>query len=1007
MKIRRTSLVVVSLVMVLGWVRISYADFAEDFENYTTQVQMETKWQQLGTSKAQLMTDGAYNNVPTAGTNYQAASGTNDFKSVYRFAPDFGRYSVWFYDNDDYQSIFQVVLTTGGNSDTGIGVGYVYWWNADSYVVYCDPTYYQVATAARSKGWHHVEWELTDPGCKVYFDGNLAATITPDMLNGSSWQQFSNGADGFKFANYWSGQSSLGYYIDGFTHVSPADEDFENYSTQIQMEAKWQQLGTSKAQLMTDGAYNKVPTTGSNYLAAPGTNDFKSVYTFSPDFGRYSVWFYDNDDYLSIFQMVLTAGGNSDTGIGVGYVYWWDMNHYVVYCDPTYYQVTAAARSKGWHHVEWELTDPGCKVYFDGNLAATITPDMLNGSSWQQFSNGADGFKFTNHWSGESSLGYYIDGFTHVSVPVPASTWTLGMPIITYFTGPPMIDANAQQMVEGGWNLVWAWSPAELDVAQAHGLRAMWAGSLDSTTVKSIRNHPALYAYYITDEPSAAKFSELASTMSHLRVLDPNHMAYINLFPTYASSTQLGTSDYPTYLSQYMSIVKPSLLSYDNYQFLTRGDKSDYFMNLAIISRTAKQAGIPFLNIVQACSYDSGMRVPNGNQLRYLYYTSLAYGAQGISDFVYSVLPGGMASEDGTPRELYYTAKTINPEFVAITQQVQSMDHIGAYHLGDLPPGFGTTDGSSPMRLPGDSPFTLSPGIPNTNYVNWQPVRGAVLGFWGPNDLLSGATHTLVVNLNYSNALSTRVIGPGNLSVFDPATGMWIAQGHAYADVSLLPGGGVLVGLTSAVTPALSVTPGSQLVGAPTGTTTFNVSNAGTGMMPWSAQVIDGGSWLSISSGGSGTNSGTINVAFTANSGWTATRTGTIRITASGTLGSPIDVTVVQTKDRLPGDANEDNAVDVGDLGILAANYGGTGKSWGQGDFNNDGAVDVGDLGILAAHYGTNASSADWATDYAQAFGTTVDADTSDTGSSACSDLGLPLIAGLALMGLMLVKLEE
>jgi hypothetical protein len=73
--------------------------------------------------------------------------------------------------------------------------------------------------------------------------------------------------------------------------------------------------------------------------------------------------------------------------------------------------------------------------------------------------------------------------------------------------------------------------------------------------------------------------------------------------------------------------------------------------------------------------------------------------------------------------------------------------------------------------------------------------------------------------------------------------------------------------------------------------------------------------------------------------------------------------------------------------------------------------VDVGDLGILAANYGTNASSANWATDCAQAFGTTVDDESSEeedtVGYSVCSALGLPLIAGLVLMGLMLVRLEE
>jgi hypothetical protein len=103
--------------------------------------------------------------------------------------------------------------------------------------------------------------------------------------------------------------------------------------------------------------------------------------------------------------------------------------------------------------------------------------------------------------------------------------------------------------------------------------------------------------------------------------------------------------------------------------------------------------------------------------------------------------------------------------------------------------------------------------------------------------------------------------------------------------------------------------------------------------------------------------------------------------------------------------------VDVGDLGILAANYGKTsGATWAQGDFNNDGAVDVGDLGILAADYSKGSTSAsNFSADYAKVFGTTTAEDTTDNtvGDSACSGLGLPLIAGLVLMGLMLVKLEE
>ena len=81
--------------------------------------------------------------------------------------------------------------------------------------------------------------------------------------------------------------------------------------------------------------------------------------------------------------------------------------------------------------------------------------------------------------------------------------------------------------------------------------------------------------------------------------------------------------------------------------------------------------------------------------------------------------------------------------------------------------------------------------------------------------------------------------------------------------------------------PLLSVSPTNQAVSNDAGTATFNVSNTGAGTMSWTAAVTSSGSWLSITSGSSGTDSGTITCAFSANAG-TAARTGTIRVTAAG-----------------------------------------------------------------------------------------------------------------------------
>jgi hypothetical protein len=127
-----------------------------------------------------------------------------------------------------------------------------------------------------------------------------------------------------------------------------------------------------------------------------------------------------------------------------------------------------------------------------------------------------------------------------------------------------------------------------------------------------------------------------------------------------------------------------------------------------------------------------------------------------------------------------------------------------------------------------------------------------------------------------------------------------------------------------------------------------------------------------------------------------------------------VSVEILAKETHTPGDANGDGSVDVSDLGILAANYGKTsGAAWDLGDFNGDGAVDVSDLGILAANYGRNAGGADFDADYAKVFGTAVDDSTASakaddgSGNALCGSLGLSLIAGLMLMGLMIVTLDE
>ncbi|MCK5738966.1 BACON domain-containing protein, partial [bacterium] len=97
----------------------------------------------------------------------------------------------------------------------------------------------------------------------------------------------------------------------------------------------------------------------------------------------------------------------------------------------------------------------------------------------------------------------------------------------------------------------------------------------------------------------------------------------------------------------------------------------------------------------------------------------------------------------------------------------------------------------------------------------------------------------------------------------------------------------------STMPPELSLTPLTLNVDENSGSTTFDVANAGWGTMDWNASVVSGNSWLTITAGSSGTNTGTITCNFSANPDSTR-RTGTIRITSPGATNSPIDVTIVQ-----------------------------------------------------------------------------------------------------------------
>ncbi|MCX6983361.1 MAG: hypothetical protein NT118_01230 [Lentisphaerae bacterium] len=204
-------------------------------------------------------------------------------------------------------------------------------------------------------------------------------------------------------------------------------------------------------------------------------------------------------------------------------------------------------------------------------------------------------------------------------------------------------------------------------------------------------------------------------------------MAYINLLPTYATRDQLGVNQtertkgplgypdnfagigandltveaYNEHLRQYIELMKPELLSYDHYHFLKNAvDGQQYFLNLALIRNASLKTGIPFINIVQACTIEPAWRLVNADEMRWLAFTTVVYGGRGISWFLYwgPVSYGGMYV-DGKRMPLADFAAEINKDIAALGPELMKLESTDVYQTKPLPIGSQAFPDSSPVMI--------------------------------------------------------------------------------------------------------------------------------------------------------------------------------------------------------------------------------------------------------------------------------------------------------------------
>ena len=231
--------------------------------------------------------------------------------------------------------------------------------------------------------------------------------------------------------------------------------------------------------------------------------------------------------------------------------------------------------------------------------------------------------------------------------------------------------------------------------------------------VTDYANCPALYGYHLLDEPSSLLFDSLGQISREIKRLDPAHLPYINLLPTYANTKQLGAPDYKDHLARFGRITRPRLFSYDHYTLLKKGGiRTDYYENMELVRAESVRTGIPWWYVHSSGAY-SGYRAPTAAEMRWQLLTSLAYGAKGVSYWHYwgrtqkNDARTGVVDPDGKPTRLYGILKELNRETQILGDILLPATCTEVLHVGTIPAGTRRMGKDAIVQLPPDKPLMV------------------------------------------------------------------------------------------------------------------------------------------------------------------------------------------------------------------------------------------------------------------------------------------------------------
>jgi hypothetical protein len=272
----------------------------------------------------------------------------------------------------------------------------------------------------------------------------------------------------------------------------------------------------------------------------------------------------------------------------------------------------------------------------------------------------------------------------------------------------PSDPAQLQLMKEAGLNISGFCAPKDLPLVLAAGLACFvsdprvneydWVKMPPDSVLRKnvaavvheVENNAAVLGFFLRDEPDAAMMPGLGRVASLLMEALPEEWPYVNLFPTYATTTQLGAPDYETYLRRFVESLHPPFISWDNYSLIEGEIRDRFYTNLELVRRQSLESKVSFWNIILANSHFNYME-PSDATFSLQVYSTLAYGGRGIEYFTYFTPQGDnfrLAAIDqfGNRTATWEMLRRINYQIHALAPTMIRLHSTGVYHSPDVPP---------------------------------------------------------------------------------------------------------------------------------------------------------------------------------------------------------------------------------------------------------------------------------------------------------------------------------